>query len=67
MRRIRNIFLNRAEEFLRSDEGPTATEYAVMLALIIVTVIGTVMTLGTTVKGIFESAHTVLKKMPSGT
>ena len=37
--------VNRAKDFLRSEDGPTATEYAVMLALIIVaaiTAIGTV-------------------------
>lgn len=33
-------------EFLRSEDGPTATEYAVMLSLIIVVVVGTIRVLG---------------------
>lgn len=66
MRRAGDFVVKRAKEFLSSEEGPTATEYAVMLALIIVTVIGTVMTLGTTVKGIFKNMGTVLKKIPGG-
>jgi pilus assembly protein Flp/PilA len=32
--------------FLNAEDGPTAVEYAVMLALIIVVCIGTVTTLG---------------------
>ncbi len=32
--------------FLREEDGPTATEYAVMLSLIIVVVVGTVKLLG---------------------
>lgn len=63
MRRAKDFLLRRAKDFLWSEGGPTATEYAVMLALITVTVIGTVMTLGTTVKGIFKSINTVIKKM----
>ncbi len=50
--------------FLRSEDGPTATEYAVMLALIIVVAIGTITTLGTTVNSIFvevdhQLGHTI--------
>lgn len=66
MRRIRDLVLRRAKDFLWSEDGPTATEYAVMLALITVTVVGTVMTLGTTVKGVFKNIGTVLKKIPGG-
>jgi pilus assembly protein Flp/PilA len=42
MRRI----VNAVVKFLRADDGPTAVEYAVMLALIIVVCIGAVTTLG---------------------
>ena len=41
-----NGLLNRAKTFLRSEEGPTATEYAVMLALIILVTIGAITVLG---------------------
>ena len=48
-------FINRAKNFLKSEDGPTATEYAVMLALIIVVALTAIQTLGTSVSGIFTS------------
>lgn len=39
-------FMSRARAFLVSEDGPTATEYAVMLALIIVVCIAAITTLG---------------------
>jgi pilus assembly protein Flp/PilA len=47
-------FLNRAKAFLASEDGPTATEYAVMLALIIVVSIGILTTLGQNVAAKFQ-------------
>lgn len=47
--------IERAKEFLRSEEGPTATEYAVMLALIIAVVIGAVTLLGQKVSETFNA------------
>lgn len=47
--------INRAKSFLKSEDGPTATEYAVMLALIIVVALTAIQTLGTSVSGIFTS------------
>jgi len=40
-------------EFLREEDGPTAVEYAVMLALIIVVCIVAITTLGQNAKGTF--------------
>ena len=42
--------------FLVSEDGPTAVEYAVMLALIIVVCISTVTTIGTKANAKFQSA-----------
>jgi len=42
-------------EFLGSEDGPTATEYAVMLALIIVVCLGAISALGGRVNTIFGS------------
>ncbi len=42
-------------EFLKREDGPTAVEYAVMLALIIVVCIGTVTTLGSNANKTFNS------------
>jgi pilus assembly protein Flp/PilA len=56
-------FLTRAKSFLRSEDGPTATEYAVMLALIIIVALGAITGLGTTVSGIFTSVDS---QLPTG-
>ena len=50
-----NEVVDRLGRFLESEDGPTATEYAVMLALIIVVCIGAITGIGTTVSGIFSS------------
>jgi pilus assembly protein Flp/PilA len=41
--------------FLKSEDGPTAVEYAVMLALIIVVCIGAITTHGTNANTTFTS------------
>jgi len=53
-------FVNRVKNFLRSEDGPTATEYAVMLALIIIVALGAITGLGTTVDTIFTNVDTSL-------
>jgi pilus assembly protein Flp/PilA len=42
-------------KFLRSEDGPTAVEYAVMLALIIVVCIAAITTLGTNANAVFTT------------
>lgn len=44
--------------FVKSEEGPTAVEYAVMVALIIVVAIGAITTLGTSVSSTFNATAT---------
>jgi pilus assembly protein Flp/PilA len=41
--------------FLKREDGPTAVEYAVMLALIIVVCIGAITTLGSNANATFTS------------
>ena len=41
-----NQWYDRLKRFLTAEDGPTAVEYAVMLALIIVVCIGAITTLG---------------------
>lgn len=53
-------FLRNLARFLRSEDGPTATEYAVMLALIIVICLGAITGIGNTVSGIFTAASSSL-------
>ncbi len=44
-----------AKGFLASEDGPTTTEYAVMLALIIAICISSISGIGSTVDGIFTN------------
>ena len=55
--------LCRVKSFVVSEEGPTATEYAVMLALIIVVCLGAITSIGQTVSNIFSAVDAGL---PSG-
>ena len=41
--------------FLKQEHGPTAVEYAVMLALIVVVCIAAITTLGTNAKSVFTN------------
>ena len=56
-------FINSVVDFIAKEDGPTAVEYAVMLALIIVVCIGAVTTLGTKASSTFTS---VGSSLPSG-
>jgi pilus assembly protein Flp/PilA len=51
----------RVHRFLTSEDGPTAVEYAVMLALILVAVIGIVTTLGQSANTKFGEVNTALQ------
>ncbi|HEX3315267.1 MAG TPA: Flp family type IVb pilin [Gemmataceae bacterium] len=45
-------------DFITREDGPTAVEYAVMLALIVVVCIGAITTLGSNAKATFTSVGT---------
>jgi pilus assembly protein Flp/PilA len=49
-------FADQVVRFLKREDGPTAVEYAVMLALIIVVCIGAITALGQTTNSTFTSA-----------
>jgi pilus assembly protein Flp/PilA len=46
------------QRFLTSEDGPTAVEYAVMLALIIIVCLTAITTLGTNTKAVFNNVAT---------
>jgi pilus assembly protein Flp/PilA len=48
-------FLSSLQRFLQDEDGPTAVEYAVMLALIIVVCITAITTLGTNANATFNN------------
>jgi pilus assembly protein Flp/PilA len=52
-----NTAFTAVHRFLTDESGPTAVEYAVMLALILVACITIVTTLGTTVSGTFSRVN----------
>jgi pilus assembly protein Flp/PilA len=52
-----NRMIARVQRFLVSEDGPTAVEYAVMLALIVVVCIGILQSLGTSMSGTFSSVQ----------
>ena len=59
MKNFKNL-MGGINEFLISEDGPTAVEYAVMLALIIVVCISPVTTIGCNANVKFQSAASTL-------
>lgn len=53
-----NAIANFVREFLNREDGPTAVEYAVMLALIIVVCVVSITTLGSQSNKTFTKVHT---------
>jgi pilus assembly protein Flp/PilA len=56
MKKFSNAFVS----FLKSEDGPTAVEYAVMLALIIVVCIAAITILGTNANNTFTGVGTAI-------
>ncbi len=52
--------VKKMRSFLRSEDGPTATEYAVMLALIIVGCFAAITLIGNKVKSVFTNIESGL-------
>jgi pilus assembly protein Flp/PilA len=52
--------ISKVQRFLVSEDGPTAVEYAVMLALILVACITIVTTLGKSISSTFNTVNTSL-------
>jgi len=46
--------------FLKKEDGPTAVEYAVMLALIIVICLAAIGAIGTSTSNTFTNVHTAI-------
>src|SRR5205814_2227549 len=53
-------WLDSVQNFLQSEEGPTAVEYAVMFALIIVVCIAAITTLGSNASSTFNKVATTV-------
>ena len=59
---MKNLAL-KVQRFLVSEDGPTAVEYAVMLALIIIVCLTAIQAIGTNANATFQS---VAAKLPAG-
>ena len=55
-----NNLIQGLRQFVVSEDGPTAVEYAVMLALILVACISIVTSLGKSISSTFNSVNTSL-------
>ena len=55
-----NAFALKARRFLESEDGPTAVEYAVMLALIVVVCLTAIQAIGTNANTTFNSVASKL-------
>jgi pilus assembly protein Flp/PilA len=53
-------FVSKVERFLKSEDGPTAVEYAVMLALIVIVCLTAIGAIGTNANAKFNEAATAL-------
>jgi pilus assembly protein Flp/PilA len=53
-------FTKQLLKFLKTEDGPTAVEYAVMLALIVVVCIGAITTLGGNANSTFGTAGSAI-------
>ena len=51
---MRKVF-EKVVQFIEREDGPTAVEYAVMLALIVVVCLGAITTLGQNANGTFQN------------
>jgi pilus assembly protein Flp/PilA len=54
-------FIGSVKKFLVSEDGPTAVEYAVMLALIVVVCLTTIQSLGTNANATFQKVSTSIQ------
>ena len=61
-----STFIKRIRGFIKSEDGPTAVEYAVMVALIAVAIITAVTGLGTSLSDTFSGIGTTVGGMDTG-
>jgi pilus assembly protein Flp/PilA len=57
---MKSTLLNKVARFLKSEDGPTAVEYAVMLALIVIVCLVSIQAIGTNANATFNSIATAL-------
>ncbi len=58
-------FAQKVQKFLKSEDGPTAVEYAVMLALIVIVCLTAIQSIGTNANSVFQKVGTQLQTAAS--
>jgi pilus assembly protein Flp/PilA len=56
-----NLLVKNVRKFLKSEDGPTAVEYAVMLALIVIVCLTAISAIGTRASATFQSVADTLQ------
>jgi pilus assembly protein Flp/PilA len=51
-------FITKVQKFMKSEDGPTAVEYAIMLALIVIVCLTAIQAVGTTANTAFQDIVT---------
>ena len=59
-------FADSVKKFLVSEDGPTAVEYAIMLALIVIVCIAAIQAVGTAANGAFQNIESELSNRLPG-
>jgi pilus assembly protein Flp/PilA len=63
---MKSIF-SKVQRFLKSEDGPTAVEYAIMLALIVIVCLTAIQAIGTNANSAFQDIATDLNNARGGT
>ena len=58
--------ITKVQKFIQAEDGPTAVEYAIMLALIVIVCITAITSVGTAANGAFNNVATELQSLPGG-
>lgn len=58
-------FINKIEKFMKSEDGPTAVEYAIMLALIVIVCLTAIQAVGTAANTAFQNISAQVSGLPS--
>ena len=58
-----NSLARKTIRFLRCEDGATAVEYAIMLCLILLAMVGTIVLLGEATNGAFEYSRDEMEKV----
>ena len=53
-------FITKVQKFMKSEDGPTAVEYAIMLALIVIVCLTAIQAVGNAANSAFENVTTQL-------